>query len=264
MARSKPGLLPRNTDQSPLSPHQCRKKKGKRTPNYANPQDEYILILLEYKLMPWLSDWTFWQEWEVDRTTFTFSTWGASVWHRINSQSLNKLSFGQTQRIIKPHTVQAADSSHKPLKRQATVFIKNNHGGGKKKKKLKPSSCVSDPVWIPTRAPNMQRKWVFCGLVCPLSHWALLSQKHLGNPWSLMYGSQGTGACRSWLGRQWRADAFWKSHTQATLISHTVFEWPLKKDARLFTEASFCSLNEIQGGKKHQCPFSHVATTSGF
>lgn len=27
MARSKPGLLPRNTDQSALSPHQCRKKK---------------------------------------------------------------------------------------------------------------------------------------------------------------------------------------------------------------------------------------------
>lgn len=61
MARSKPGLLPRNTDQSALSPHQRRRKKkgGKRTPNYANPQDEYILILLEYKLMPWLSDWTF-------------------------------------------------------------------------------------------------------------------------------------------------------------------------------------------------------------
>lgn len=27
MARSKPGRLPRNTDQSPLSPHQCRGKK---------------------------------------------------------------------------------------------------------------------------------------------------------------------------------------------------------------------------------------------
>lgn len=91
------------------------KKRGKRTPNYANPQDEYILILLEYKLMPWLSDWTFWQEWEVDRITFTFSTWGASVWHRINSQSLNKLSFGQTQHIIKPRTVkrqQIAVASH--------------------------------------------------------------------------------------------------------------------------------------------------------
>lgn len=107
------------------------KKRGKRTPNYANPQDEYILILLEYKLMPWLSDWTFWQEWEVDRITFTFSTWGASVRHRINSQSLNKLSFGQTQLIIKPHTVQAADSGRKPLKRQATVSIKNNEGGQK-------------------------------------------------------------------------------------------------------------------------------------
>lgn len=79
--------------------------------------------------MPWLSDWTFWQEWEVDRPTFTFSTRAASVWHRINSQSLNKLSLRQTQRIIKPHTVQA-DSSCKRLKRQATVFIKNN--GGKK------------------------------------------------------------------------------------------------------------------------------------
>lgn len=53
------------------APVQAKKKRGKRTPNYANPQDEYILILLEYKLMPWLSGWTFWQEW-VDRTAFTF------------------------------------------------------------------------------------------------------------------------------------------------------------------------------------------------
>lgn len=37
------------------APVQAKKKRGKRTPNYANPQDEYILILLEYKLMPWLS-----------------------------------------------------------------------------------------------------------------------------------------------------------------------------------------------------------------
>lgn len=110
------------------------KKRGKRTPNYANPQDEYILILLEYKLMPWLSDWTFWQEWEVDRITFTFSTWGASVRHRINSQSLNKLSFGQTQLIIELHTVQAADSGRKPLKRKATVPIKNNERRKKEKK----------------------------------------------------------------------------------------------------------------------------------
>lgn len=78
MARSKPGLLPRNTDQRPLSSHQRSKKRGKRTPNYANPQDEYILILLEYKLMPWLSGWTFGQERKVDRITFTFSAWGDS------------------------------------------------------------------------------------------------------------------------------------------------------------------------------------------
>lgn len=120
------------------------KKRGKRTPNYANPQDEYILILLEYKLMLWLSDWTFWQEWEVDRITFTFSTWGASVWHRINSQSLNKLSFGQTQHIIKLHTVRAADSSRKPLKRRATVFIKNNEGVKRRKKKLVVSVTPSE------------------------------------------------------------------------------------------------------------------------
>lgn len=67
--------------------------------------------------------------------------------------------------------------------------------------------------------------------------------KHLGNPWSLMYGSRGAGACRSWLARQWRVDAFWKSHTQATLISHTVFEWPLEKKTH-DTKDSFCSLRE--------------------
>lgn len=53
----------------------AQEKRGKRTPNYANPQDEYILILLEYKLMPWLSGWTFGQERELDRITFTFSAW---------------------------------------------------------------------------------------------------------------------------------------------------------------------------------------------
>lgn len=107
MARPSLGLSVLHWSKSAAAASEA--KKGSL--NYANLQDKYILILLEYKLMPWLSDWTFWQEWEVDRTTFTFSTWGASVWHRINSQSLNKLSFGQTRRIIKPHTVQAADRS---------------------------------------------------------------------------------------------------------------------------------------------------------
>ena len=46
---------PRNTDQSLLQPPQ-KPKKGRL--NYANLQDKYILILLEYKLMPQLSDQT--------------------------------------------------------------------------------------------------------------------------------------------------------------------------------------------------------------
>lgn len=61
----------------------------------------------------------------------------------LNSQSLNKLSFGQTQLIIKLHTVQAADSGRKPLKRKATVPIKNNEGRKKKKKKNPTPVAVS-------------------------------------------------------------------------------------------------------------------------
>lgn len=44
---ARPRLLPCTADQSArLS------SKGKRGLKYANPQDKYILILLEYKLMP--------------------------------------------------------------------------------------------------------------------------------------------------------------------------------------------------------------------
>lgn len=51
------------------------KERAKGTPNYANPQDEYILILLEYKLMPWLSDWTL--RGKKERITFyLFYTFG--------------------------------------------------------------------------------------------------------------------------------------------------------------------------------------------
>lgn len=47
-------------------------KEGKRAPNCANPQDKYILILLEYKLMPELSDWTLWREPEWTDEPLTF------------------------------------------------------------------------------------------------------------------------------------------------------------------------------------------------
>ena len=36
----------------------CHHQKGKGGFKYANLQDKYILILLEYKLMPQLKDWT--------------------------------------------------------------------------------------------------------------------------------------------------------------------------------------------------------------
>lgn len=50
----------------------CHYQKGKGGLKYANLQDKYILILLEYKLMPELSDWTLWGEPEWTDAPFTF------------------------------------------------------------------------------------------------------------------------------------------------------------------------------------------------
>lgn len=117
----------------------------------------------------------------------------------------------------------------KPLKRQATVSLRTTMGGGK---------SVSDPIWIPTRASNMQRKWVFCGPVCPLSHWAVLSKSTLVTlDLSCMEVRVLGPAEVDWAdNRKWMHSG--KSHTQATLISHTGFEWPLKKDPELLSSNS--------------------------
>lgn len=58
MARPKAGAPKRTADQKPAADTPARPAKEREGLKHANPQDKYILILLEYKLMPQLVYWT--------------------------------------------------------------------------------------------------------------------------------------------------------------------------------------------------------------